>query len=67
VLVYKWLGLCLNAGMVLILIIFSCQKLQMIFYELLSGPGYLKGELESYMDLCVITWDIKFGVNGSPI
>lgn len=33
----------------------------MMFYELLSGPGYLKGELDSNMDLCVIMWDVKFG------
>ena len=35
----------------------------MMFDELLIGPS----ELESYMDLCVIMWDIKFGVNGSLI
>ena len=32
-------------------------KLEMMFYELLSGPGYLKGELDSYVDLFVIMLD----------
>lgn len=47
--------------MVLTQIIFSCPKLQMMFYDPLSSPGYLKGELDSNMDLCVIMWDVKFG------